>query len=104
MDRRRLFAAFVLAMLAAVATATVAPLAQSGPRIEVTIAPAARADATTGMVYVAISRDNKRTPIEQASPTGAPMFSKYIEAVRAGTPVAIGVADRGHPLASLSDL
>ncbi len=104
MNGRRLFAVFVATLLSAVAAGTVVPLAQSGPRIEVTIAQGARTEATTGMVYVAISRDNKRTPIEQASPTGAPLFSKYIDAVRAGTPVPFGAADRGHPLASLSDL
>src|SRR3954470_21000344 len=104
MYRRRFFAAFASALLAVVAAGTMTPLAQSGPRIEVTIAPGARADATTGMVYVAISHDNKRTPIEQASPTGAPLFSKYIEAVRPGTAVDLSAADRGHPIASLSDL
>jgi len=104
MNGRRLFAVFVATLLSAVAAGTVVPLAQSGPRIEVTIAQGARTEATTGMVYVAISRDNTRTPIEQASPTGAPLFSKYIDAMRAGTPVPFGAADRGHPLASLSDL
>src|SRR4029079_14526932 len=104
MNGRRLFAVSVATLLAAVAAGTVVPLAQSGPRIEVTIAQGARTEATTGMVYVAISRDHKRTPIEQASPTGAPLFSKYIDAMRAGTPVPFGAADRGHPLASLSDL
>ena len=28
------------------------------------------------MVYVAISRDNRRTPIDQTSPTGVPLFSR----------------------------
>jgi len=104
MNTRRFVAAFVLALVAAVAAGTVRPLAQSGPRIEVTIAPGARADATTGMVYVAISRDNKRTPIEQVSPTGAPLVSKSIDAVRPGTTVVLSAADRAHPIASLSDL
>ncbi len=64
-------------------------LAQTAaPRIEITIAPDARAEATTGMVYVAISRDNKRTPIEQAAPTGAPLFSIAVDSLQSGTPVA----------------
>jgi hypothetical protein len=33
------------------------------------------------MVYVAISRDNQRTPIDQAGPTGAPLFSTFVEAL-----------------------
>ena len=39
----------------------------------------ARAEAVTGMVYVAISRDNQRSPIEQAAPTGVPLFSQFVE-------------------------
>ena len=39
---------------------------------------------STGMVYVAIGRDNQRTPIEQAGPTGAPLFSKYVEQLAPG--------------------
>jgi enterochelin esterase-like enzyme len=74
------------------------------PRIEVTIAQDARNEPTTGMVYVAVSRDNKRTPIEQVSPTGSPLFSVPIDAVRPGTPVVLGGAERGHPIASLKDL
>ena len=56
------------------------------------------------MIYVAVSRDNKRTPIEQASPTGAPLFSLPIDGLQSGAPVAITAAERGHPLASLRDL
>ena len=56
------------------------------------------------MVYVAISRDNRRSPVEQASPTGTPLFSKFVEQVGAGTPVTLTAADRGHPLPSLADL
>jgi len=80
------------------------PLAQTGPRIEIAIAAAARSEATTGMVYVAIGRDNKRTPIEQASPRGAPLFSKYVEGLQPGTTVAITSAERGQPLPGLGDL
>ena len=76
----------------------------AGPRIEITIAADARAEATTGMVYVAISRDNKRTPIEQAAPTARPSFRYAVESLQAGTPVAITAAERGHPIASLKDI
>src|SRR4051812_29836277 len=104
MSLRRCAVALGVAVVAALGIGTVRPLAQTGPRIEVTIASAARGEPTTGMVYVAIGRDNQRTPIDQASPTGAPLFSKYIDAVRPGTVVALTSADRGHPLASLADL
>jgi hypothetical protein len=81
-----------------------APQPTAGPRIEVTIAASARAEATTGMVYVAISRDNTRSPIEQASPTGVPLFSISVDALKAGAPIALTAAERGHPIGSLKDI
>jgi hypothetical protein len=103
---RLLAAAFVATTAAAVATGIDLAAGQTaaGPRIEITIAKGARAEATTGMVYVAVSRDNKRTPIEQASPTGSPLFSLPIDGLQSGAPVAITAAERGHPVASLRDL
>ena len=59
-----------------------------GPRIEIVFAKEARAEPVTGMVYVAISRDNARSPIEQASPTGVPLFSRYVEGLAPGTAAA----------------
>src|SRR5262245_13839942 len=75
-----------------------------GPRIEVAFAGEARAEAVTGMVYVALSRDNQRPPIEQASPTGVPLFSTYVESLSPGTPATIGPDALGHPMASLRDI
>ena len=77
---------------------------EGGPRVVITFSAGARAGPVTGMVYVAISRDNQRTPIDQASPTGAPLFSKYVENLAPGTPVTLTADDRGHPLRSLRDL
>ena len=101
----------VAAASLAAGTASIGPLAslvpvtpQTGPRLEITIAPDARAESTTGMVYVAFSRDNKRTPIQQAGPTGAPLFSVAISDLQSGTPIAITAADRGHPIVSLRDI
>ena len=79
-------------------------MATGAPRIEITIAKGTRADSTTGMAYVALSRDNKRSPIEQASATGSPLFSTYVEDARPGTPIVIGPAERGHPVTSLKDI
>jgi hypothetical protein len=78
--------------------------APSGPRIEIAFSKEARAEAVTGMVYVAISRDNQQSPIEQAAPTGAPLFSRFVEGLAPGTPAAITSDDRGHPVQSLRDL
>src|SRR4029453_9549635 len=52
----------------------------------------------------AIARENSRTPIDQASPTGVPLFSRYVEGLAAGSPATIGASDRGYPVASLRDL
>jgi hypothetical protein len=76
----------------------------SGPRVEISVAKEARGEAVTGMVYVAISRTNQRTPVEQAGPTGAPLFSTFVERLAPGAAATIDAADRGHPVASLRDL
>ena len=102
----RLLSAVVLALaLSRVVSLVSAAGAQPpAPRIQISFAKEARADAVTGMVYVAISRDNRRTPIEQASPTGVPLFSKAVEGLAPGVVVPIGDADRGYPIESLRDL
>jgi hypothetical protein len=91
-------------MAAAAAAGTAQTQTTATPRVEIAFASTARAEAVTGMVYVAVSRDNQRTPIEQASPTGAPLFSKYVEGLAPGAVAAITADDRGHPLRSLRDL
>jgi hypothetical protein len=91
-----------------VALALLALVAQTPPsktlRIEISFAAAARTEPVTGMVYVAISRDNRTPPIQQTDPTGAPLFSKAVEQLAPGAVVALGAADRGHPVASLRDI
>ena len=56
----------------------------TGPRVEISFAPAARAEPVTGMVYLAISRDNQTPPIQQTDPEGVPLFSKYVEQLQPG--------------------
>jgi hypothetical protein len=77
---------------------------QTGPRVEISFAATARGEPVTGMVYVAISRDNHTSPIEQTDPTGVPIFSKYVERLPPGTTVTLGAEDRGHPVRSLRDI
>lgn len=74
------------------------------PRILVSFSKAVRAEPVTGMVYVAVSRDNRRTPIEQASPTGVPLFSRSVNALAPETAAVFTDLQPGHPLASLRDL
>ena len=76
----------------------------SGPRIEIRFARNARGEPVTGLVYVAIARDARRTPIEQASPTGTPLFSHFVDALAPDATAAIDASDVGHPVASLRDI
>ena len=76
----------------------------AGPRVEISFAQGVRSQPVTGMVYLAISKDNQSTPIQQVDPEGAPLFSKYVEQLAPGAPVTIGGDDRGHPVASLRDI
>jgi hypothetical protein len=67
-------------------------------------------------VLVAISRDSDQQPtgrpgargpawvIQQAGPTGVPLFGKNVEGLEPGATAVIDGASFGHPLASLDDL
>ncbi len=73
-------------------------------RFAVSFAERSRREAVTGRVYVAISRDNQRPPIEQSGPTGAPLFGVNVENLKAGDSAIIDAGTFGHPLQSLKDL
>ncbi len=92
-----------LAALLAVAL-TAARQAPSAPHIDVTFTAAARTTAVTGRVYVAISRTNDRSPIDQTDPTGVPLFALNVESLAPGGVAAIGPEAAGYPVASLRDL
>ncbi len=103
----RFTSALVLAIAAAVALEHLVVAEQAptdGPRVEIVFSKDARSEPVTGMVYVAISRDNARTPIDQTSPTGVPLFSRYVEALAPGSAATITSENRGHPVQSLRDL
>ena len=107
----RVLLRFVSAVLLASAGASIATYVVAaqqtrvdGPTIEIAFSRSARAEPVTGMVYVAISRDNRRPPIEQTSPTGVPLFSHFVDGLQPDSPAIITIDDRGHPLRSLRDL
>ena len=56
------------------------------------------------MVYLAISKDNQTTPIQQTDPEGAPLFSAFVQDLKPGAPATITRENRGHPVASLADI
>jgi len=102
--RRRLVALSAFVVVASFAQIAAQP-SSSGPHFEVMFSPSVRSEAVTGRVYVAISRTNDRqTPLEQTSATGAPLFSHGVEALAPGRSATIDVTDLGHPIASLRDL
>jgi hypothetical protein len=76
----------------------------SSIRFEISIPASARREPTTGRVYVAIARTADRSPIEQAGPTGAPLFSRGVDALQPGVSATIDASDFGHPVQSLADL
>ncbi len=103
----RLISALVIASVGAVTLERLAAAQQprvEGPRIEIVFAKEARTEPITGMVYVAVSRENTRSPIEQTSPTGVPLFSRYVESLSPGVAATITSENRGHPVQSLRDL
>lgn len=102
-------ARFTLALVTALAPVATVHLSggqtSPGPFFEVTVAPTARPEPVTGRVYVALSRlGETRTPIQQAGPTGAPLFAVAAEALAAGSPIRIGPDAFGHPVRSLRDI
>jgi hypothetical protein len=101
-SRRR--AGVVVFLLAAAGAIRLPAQPVAGARVMITFTSAARAEPVTGVVYLAISKDNTRTPIEDTGPQGVPLFSKLVEQWKPGTPVTIGVEDRGHPVGSLRDI
>src|SRR6188472_788457 len=87
-------------------SAAIRPAAQTrpGPRVEISFTSAARAEPVTGMVYLAISKDNQSSPIQQTDPEGVPLFSAFVQDLKPGTPASITRENRGHPVRSLADI
>jgi putative esterase len=96
----------ILATGVASALASTHPAAQkpSGVRVAISFARAVRAEPVTGMVYLAIGRDNQKPPIDQVAPAGAPLFSKYVEHLEPGAQVVFTAGDGGHPVGNLRDI
>jgi len=95
---------FIATCLATAAAIYPAAQVRPAPRVQISFAPGARSEPVTGMVYLAISKDNRTTPIQQTDPEGVPLFSKYVEQLKPGTAVTFGAEDRGHPVRSVADI
>jgi hypothetical protein len=88
--------------LAPLQRGTLAP--SPGPRFEIRFSPDARKDAVTGRVYVALSKTNTRSPIDQTSPTGVPLFGLNVENLSPGQAAVIDAKTLGFPMQSLRDI
>ena len=104
--------ASIVAALALVVSSSLAESAEpAGMRLRISFPAAARAEAVTGRVYVALNRlDAPATgrggggPIQQAGPTGAPLFGLNVENLKPGAFAEIDGTVFGHPVASLNDI
>src|SRR5918995_558040 len=101
---RLLLSGLVAVAAAAGAIRTSAQTPPRGLRVEISFAPGARTGPVTGMVYLALSRSNQMTPIEQADSEGAPLFSTFVKDLKPGATATISRENRGHPVVSLADV
>ncbi len=98
--RHACVATFALLLLLVAGSAT----AGDTPRISIRFSESARAKPITGRVYVAISRTNRKSPIQQTGPTGVPLFGHDVQQLKPGQQATIDAGDFGAPVASLADL
>ena len=99
-------------LLACTPSALAGPPPATGLRVRVSFPASARAEAVTGRVYVALNRADAPPsgrgggigPIQQAGPTGAPLFGLNVENMRPASVVEIDGAVFGHPVVSLNDI
>jgi hypothetical protein len=98
-----------IVVLFATASAFAAP--PKGVRVRISFPAAAHSEPVTGRVYVAISRGDAPAtgrggggPIQQAGPTGAPMFGMNVENLKPGAVAEIDGSTFGHPFVSINDI
>ena len=102
----------IVAVLVLVVSSSLAEAAEpAGMRVRISFPASVRGEAVTGRVYVALNRlDAPATgrggggPIQQAGPTGAPLFGLNVENLKPGSIAEIDGTVFGHPVASLNDI
>lgn len=100
----RIVAGILAACSLSLPAVLVAQRAVSGPRFTISFPAAAHPGPITGRVYVAISKTNDRTPIQQTDTTGVPLFGVNIDQLAPGTAAVIDASVVGYPVKSLKDL
>ena len=80
--------------------------AQTGPRFQVVVPPAAHAEAITGRVYIIVSRKQSDNLLKLIGSwqQETPFFGADINALPAGQPGIIDAGTPGYPLRSLKDI
>jgi hypothetical protein len=102
----------IVAVLVLVVSSSLAEAAEpAGMRVRISFPASVRGEAVTGRVYVALNRlDAPATgrggggPIQQAGPTGAPLFGLNVENLKPGSIAEIDGTVFGHPVVSLNDI
>jgi hypothetical protein len=100
---RRLACALLCALLCALGARPGA----TGPRFEVTIAPALGATVSAGRLFVILGRQSQPEPRLRAGETGldaAPIFARDVEQISASVPGLIDARAIGFPVSSLKDV
>lgn len=80
------------------------PSGRAKLRFEVTIPSAVRSEATTGRVFVILSRANQPEPRLQIGRIGTPMFGRDVVQLPAGRAAVVDGRDLGHPVWDLADV
>ena len=80
------------------------PSGRAKLRFEVTIPATVRNEATTGRVFVILSRTNQPEPRLQVGRVGTPFFGHDIVGLAPGRPATVDGRDLGHPIWDLADI
>ena len=124
--KRHFIVALTLVLVAVTAGIRAGEPPRKGLRVRISFPASARAEAVTGRVYVAVARVPAEGspaspaaqaaalpqgragagggPIQQAGPTGAPLFGLNVENLKPGAAAEIDGTVFGHPVASLDTI
>ena len=80
------------------------PRGEAKLRFEIVVPPAVRGEATTGRVYVMLSRTADPEPRLQIGRVGAPMFGRDVERLAPGAVAVVDGTDLGTPVWDMKDL
>ncbi|MBK8249802.1 MAG: hypothetical protein IPK85_20785 [Gemmatimonadetes bacterium] len=80
------------------------PTGRAKLRFEVEVPASTRSEATTGRVFIILSRNSQAEPRLQISRVGTPMFGRDIERLPVGGVAVVDGSDLGHPVWDMADI